>query len=382
MKKTNLKIFPLLLVLALTSFLLFGACSSDSGTEETIESVDITPSNLSWSINIVGESATNPNGNGSGIILIKASAKNAVRYGFKFDNNPETENTTGEIQHTFIKEGVNNYTVRIAAYSSTDGIISISKVIPVLVAVEEEQIENQGLVWADEFNDDGSVSNSNWFSETVPPNNGSWFNAEQQHYTDRMDNAYVSDGTLKIVAKKEIYTAFNSTKSYTSARLNSKFAFTYGRIEVRAKLPDDGGTWPAIWTLGSNLDTIGWPFCGEIDIMEHVGNNIGGISSAIHTPSSNGNTINIGRIDIPSATTEFHVYAVDWSAEKMDFYVDDTLYYTYNPTIKNSDTWPFDSNQFILLNIAMGGTLGGNIATNFESGTMEIDYVRVYQGGS
>ncbi|MDB4293022.1 glycoside hydrolase family 16 protein [Maribacter sp.] len=357
------------------------ACSNDTNAIDTLMAQAILPTNLTWSVQVVGSNTNKPNGDGSGKILCKASAVNAVRYGFKFDDELEVENTTGELEHTFKKNGVNNYTVRVSAYSSTDDLLSVSKTIQVLVAAGEveEQTQSSGLIWSDEFDDNGPVSDQKWFSEIVPPNNGSWFNNEVQHYTNRTDNAYVSEGTLKIVAKKEGYTAFNSTKNYTSARLNSRFAFTYGRIEVRAKLPAGGGTWPAIWTLGSNITSIGWPFCGEIDIMEHVGNNIGGISSAIHTPSSNGNTINIGRIDIPDATTAFHVYTVDWTAEKMDFYVDDTLYYTYNPAAKDSSTWPFDADQFILLNIAMGGTLGGNIATDFNQAIMEIDYVRVYK---
>ena len=353
------------------------SCSGEDPMSEVVEN-EIVPINLTWSITILGADENNLNGDGSGIVLFKVSAINAVRYSFKFGNNKVLESTNGEQEFTFTEVGINDYDINILAYSSTDNVISISKTVSVLVSgsVQENKV---ALIWSDEFNNDGSVSSSNWFSEIVPPVNGGWFNAEQQHYTDRTDNAYISNGTLKIIAKKEVYTAFNSTKNYTSARLNSEFTFTYGRIEVRAKLPEGGGTWPAIWTLGTKLNTIGWPSCGEIDIMEHVGNNIGGISSAIHTPSSHGNTVNVGRIDIPDATTEFHVYKVDWTAEKMDFYVDDTLYYSYNPELKNSSTWPFDSDQFILLNIAMGGTLGGAIATDFNQAILEIDYVRVYQ---
>lgn len=360
-------------------FAIIGACSSGDDAVEEAMVTDVVPTNLSWSIKVVGSSTNTPNGDGTGVIQCKASAKNAVRYGFKFDDEAELENTSGELEYRFKKNGVHNYTVRVSAYSVTGNLISVSKIVQVIVADDEEQIQDSGLLWSDEFENNGPVASNKWLAEIFPPNNGSWFNNEEQHYTDRMDNAYVSDGTLKIVAKKEVYTAFNSTKNYTSARLNSTFAFTYGRIEVRAKLPEGGGTWPAIWTLGSNLNTVGWPFCGEIDIMEHVGNKIGAISSALHTPSSNGNTINIGRIDIADATSEFHVYAVDWSADKMDFFVDETLYYTYAPEIKNSSTWPFDANQFILLNIAMGGTLGGNIAAEFDHAVMEIDYVRVYR---
>jgi beta-glucanase (GH16 family) len=363
-------------------FMLVATMSScSSGDVAFVESMetDILPTNLTYSIKVVGSDTNTPNGNGSGLILCKASAVNAVRYGFKFDDQSEVENTTGELEYTFTKTGVNNYTVRLTAYSSTGNIISVSEVVPVFVGDVDAEAKTPGLIWADEFNIDGPITAEKWLAETVPPNNGGWFNNEQQHYTDRMDNAFVSNGTLKIVAQREVYTAFNSTKNYTSARLNSKFAFTYGRIEVRAKLPAGGGTWPAIWTLGANITSVGWPSCGEIDIMEHVGNNVGKVSSAIHTPSSNGNTVNVEFLNIENATIDFHVYVLDWTTDKMDFYVDDKLFYTYNPPNKNNATWPFDANQFILLNIAMGGTLGGNIATEFNQATMEIDYVRVYQ---
>tara|TARA_R110002051_G_scaffold42821_1_gene87514 strand:- start:645 stop:1754 length:1110 start_codon:yes stop_codon:yes gene_type:complete len=348
------------------------ACSSSDSTAEPIEEA-LVPTNLELSITIVGADANNPNGDGSGLIQCTATATNAVRYGFKVGNQAEQESINGVFDYKFTTSGDNNTVISVFAYSSSGDEISDFKAITVYVS------DQSGLVWADEFDSEGAVLTSNWFSEEVPPQNGSWFNGEQQHYTARTDNAFVSNGTLKIVAKKENYTAYNSTKNYTSARLNSKFAFTYGRVEVRAKLPEGGGTWPAIWTLGSNINTIGWPFCGEIDIMEHVGNNIGRVSAAIHTPSSSGNTVNVGYTTVPDATTAFHVYAIDWTADKIDFYVDDILYYTYNPSTKNSNTWPFDENQFILLNIAMGGNLGGNIATDFSQATMEIDYVRVYQ---
>ena len=369
----------MLMPLQLVLLLLLASCSSDSNAIDEPMEKALLPTSLSWSIKVVGSDTNNPNGDGSGMVVCEASAKNAVRYGFKFDNEEEQFSSTGVFEYAFTQGGTNNYDISISAFSKSEDVISVSKNVTIFVNGEEERAEESGLIWADEFNVDGSVSEEKWFSEIVPPNNGSWFNNEVQHYTDRIDNAYISDGTLKIAAKKEGYTAFNSTKSYTSARLNSKFSFTYGRIEVRAKLPEAGGTWPAIWTLGSNITSVGWPSCGEIDIMEHVGNNVGAISSALHTPSSNGNTVNIGRIDIPDATTAFHVYAVDWTAEKMDFYVDDTLYYTFNPEVKNSSTWPFDANQFILLNIAMGGTLGGNIDTDFNEAIMEIDYVRVFK---
>jgi beta-glucanase (GH16 family) len=230
------------------------------------------------------------------------------------------------------------------------------------------------------------LDSNKWHHQTVIPNGWSWFNGEQQHYTDRMENSYISDGTLKIVAQKEQFTDQGVTKQYTSARLNSKFAFTYGRVEVRAKMPIGHGTWPAIWMLGKNITergaywetqgygTTSWPACGEIDIMEHWGSNLNNISSAMHTPSSHGGTINKGSQYISTATTAFHIYTLDWTAERMVFAVNGVEHYTYEPTEKTPDTWPFDADQFLLLNVA----IESGIDANFSASAMEVDYVRVY----
>ncbi|MDP5229064.1 MAG: glycoside hydrolase family 16 protein, partial [Cellulophaga sp.] len=123
----------------------------------------------------------------------------------------------------------------------------------------------------------------------------------------------------------------------------------------------------------------GWPACGELDIMEHVGNNPNEILAAIHTPSSFGNTVNKGSTTIPNVSTEFHVYSINWSANQISFLVDDEIYYTYNPANKTLQNWPFNADQFLIMNIAMGGTLGGTIDSSFSASTMEVDYVRVYQ---
>ena len=261
------------------------------------------------------------------------------------------------------------------------------------------QQSSYALVWSDEFDDDGTtyisgvdnpIDYSKWFHQTILPNGypfgWSWYNDELQHYTNRIENSYVSDGTLKIVAKKETFNDQGHTKQYTSARLNSKFAFTYGVIEIRAKLPTGYGTWPAIWTLGKNINepggywqqqygSVSWPACGEIDIMEHWGKNQNFIQSAMHTPSSHGATVNHGGRPIPTVSSQFHVYKLEWTAEKMIFSVDDIEHYTYNPAEKNDDTWPFDNDQYILLNIAIESV----IESGFTSSAMEIDYIRVYQ---
>lgn len=230
------------------------------------------------------------------------------------------------------------------------------------------------------------VNTSKWFHQTQLPNGHAWFNNEQQHYTDRTTNAHVSAGTLKIVAKKEAFTDQGKTKQYTSARLNSKFAFKYGRVEVRAKLPSGAGTWPAIWTLGKNIKesgaywqtqghgTISWPGCGEIDIMEHWGSRANFVQSAMHTISSSGDTVNKGGQAIATATTDFHIYAMNWSAESIVFSVDDKVHYRYQPRKKNSRTWPFDQEQYLILNLA----IESDIYSSFNSAQMEIDYVRIY----
>lgn len=245
------------------------------------------------------------------------------------------------------------------------------------------------LVWSDEANGSGAIDTSKWFHQTLLPNGSSWFNGEQQHYTDRLANSYQNNGFLTIVARKENFTDQGVTKNYTSARLNSKFTFTYGRVEVKAKLPEGSGTWPAIWTLGKNITENGgfwsanygtttWPACGEIDIMEHWGHNPNYIQSALHNTSSFGNTINHGGIMATSVANNFHLYAMEWTADEIKFSVDSVVFYVYNPQPKNIANWPYDQDQYLLLNIAMGSSWF-SIDPFFNSSKMEIDYVRIYQ---
>lgn len=243
------------------------------------------------------------------------------------------------------------------------------------------------LVWSDEFDVNGAIDSSKWFHQTQLPNGGSWYNNEIQHYTNRVANSFVENGQLKIVAKKEAFTAQGVTKQYTSARLNSKFAFKYGKVEIRAKLPSGVGTWPALWMLGKNINedgaywdqkgfgTTGWPACGEIDIMEHWGSNQNYVQSAIHTPSSFGGTVNVGGQLIPTVSSAFHIYTFVWTPQKLVFSVDNVPHYTYSPDVKDAKTWPFDAAQYLLLNFA----IQQSIAPSFASGSMDIDYVRVYQ---
>jgi beta-glucanase (GH16 family) len=247
------------------------------------------------------------------------------------------------------------------------------------------------IVWSDEFNTAGAIDDSKWFHQTQLPAGGNWYNDEVQHYTNRIENSFVEGGNLNIVAIKEVFTDQNETKQYTSARLNSKFAFTYGRVDVRAKMPFGEGTWPAIWTLGKNINedggfwdnefgSVNWPICGEIDIMEHGLGEINHVNAALHTscPGCSGNTINFRSITLNDVANEYHIYSMNWSPDKIVFLIDDVGFYTYNPAVKDIGTWPFTEDQYLLLNIAMGG-VSGEIDPNFEQSSLIIDYVKVYQ---
>jgi len=244
------------------------------------------------------------------------------------------------------------------------------------------------LVWSDEFEGSGKIDTEKWFLQTQLPPGGSWWGGIIQHYTDSEENTYLKDGYLNLVAKKQKLTDQGETKNYTSARLNSKFAFTYGKIEIRAKLPSGHGTWPAIWMLNTNIDEDGaywdlqgygkvkWPHCGEIDILEHWGKNQDYVSSALHNGSSYGGYVkNVGGQTVNNAYSEFHIYTFEWTAEKMTFSIDGKPHYKYHPKVKNAKTWPYDSDYYLILNIA----IEPDIDPNFTESTMVVDYIRVYQ---
>jgi len=247
--------------------------------------------------------------------------------------------------------------------------------------------EDLTLIWSDEFDYEGSPDIDKWHHQTIAPNNGGWWNGELQHYTDRLENSSVNNGTLKIKAKKEQYEFDDSSKSYTSARLNSKFSFRYGRIDVRAKLPKGAGTWPAIWTLGANINEIGnyfgdqfgnvgWPACGEIDIMEQNGWNKNNVIGHLHWEDNSGQYKNQGGTkSIENSYDEFHTYSLVWDSSKISILLDDNTFFSMANTSNN----PYDNDHYLLLNIAVGGNLGGDVPSNFSEEIMEIDYVRIYQ---
>ena len=322
---------------------------------------------------------------------------------------PGTANTWSDINFDFsnaIESGTGNVVSAMGQYSrvtvfidygvNTAGTYLIDEINNGAVAVPPNPIDvvYTDLVWYDEFNTAGTnnpIDATKWFHQTQLPSGGNWYNGEQQHYTNRLDNSYVENGFLNIVAKREAFTDQGVTKQFTSARLNSKYAFTYGRVDVRAKLPFGDGTWPAIWTLGKNINedggywdstygTTNWPLCGEIDIMEHGLGALNHVSAALHTNcvGCSGNTRNFQSTTLQDVANDFHVYSMNWSPQQITFLIDDQPFYTYNPVIKDVNTYPFYEDQYFLLNIAMGGVAGA-IDPNFVQSSMVIDFVRVYQ---
>ena len=316
-----------------------------------------------------------------------SSQNNWTALSFDFSNATYTSNGTSiDATGTY-----NRLTIFIDLGVNTSGTYLIDTINDGSEVTDPNEIDiiYTDLVWADEFDTNGAIDAAKWHHQTQLPQGGSWYNGEVQHYTNRIENSSVKNGFLDITAIKENFTDQGQTKQYTSARLNSKFAFTYGRVDVRAKLPFGDGTWPAIWTLGKNINedggfwdsqygTAGWPACGEIDIMEHGLHPTNQVSVAIHTPSSYGSTVNTSIQPLADVANDFHVYSMNWSPDQITFLIDGVGFYTYNPAVKNDDTWPFYLEQYLLLNIAMGGN-GGAIDSNFSQSSMVIDYVRVYQ---
>lgn len=327
---------------------LFAACGKESvpGNTNTI------PTNLV----VTGVVSTDNSGN----VAFTATATNAVSYDYDYGNGIYKTVPNGIVTYKYPASGT--YTVNVVAKSSSGQTISKSIQITVTVAM--------ALVWSDEFNTDGAPDASKWGYDLGA---GGWGNGELQYYTNRSENATVLGGSLKIKMIKGDF----SGSPYTSARLLSKnkYAFTYGKVEARAKLPTGRGTWPAIWMLGSNISTVSWPACGEIDIMEHVGNDQDRIYGTLHYPARYGGNADGASKVIPNVSTEFHIYSLEWSATSIKIFTDGQLIHS----VANSTSIPFNHDFFLILNVAMGGAFGGNVDPAVNSATMEIDYIRVYQ---
>ena len=237
------------------------------------------------------------------------------------------------------------------------------------------------LIWSEEFDYTGFPDSTKWSYDTEG-NVYQWGNNEAQYYTSgRKENAWVSDGVLRITALKEPMEG----RSYTSARLitKGKGDWLYGRFEIRAKLPTGRGTWPAIWMLPTDWEYGDWPKSGEIDIMENVGYDPDTIVVSSHTEKYNHaiGTQKNAKIACPDCYKAFHVYALEWEEDEYRLYVDDQLYFTFKNEGTGYEVWPYDKRFHILLNLAIGGNWGGQkgIDDSLFPHVFEIDYVRVYK---
>lgn len=338
---------------------------SGSNDDPMIGPGDIIPSNLSVNVNVRGKDGNNLYGDGSGVVNFTATASNAVKYGFIIDNKTEQQSATGSYQYTFNNiEGVENHEIKVLAYSITDNSINTIQTVPVAF------YNGTPPSWADEFFENGAPNSMNWTYDIGTGTNG-WGNNELQTYTNSPENVIVADGVLKIIAKSD------GSGGYTSARIKSEnlFEFTYGTVEVRAKLPASAGTWPAIWMLGANFDQVSWPTCGEIDIMEQKGWDKNKVLGTCHW-SNNGNYAGYGlETSIANASSNFHLYKLEWTeGGTIRIFLDNIEYFV----MTTNSSMPFNADFFFILNVAMGGNLGGNIDAGFTEDTMEIDYIRVY----
>ena len=373
MKKITF-IFNLSVLVLLTAYGCSSSDSEDINNPNNNNNNTVIPTNLVVSLDIQGQDANNPNGDGSGVLNLSATATNAVRYGFKVGTADEVDSPSGNFTYTVNTQGLNQFPVTIYAYSTSEN--SISKIQNITIFVEANDSGNGGsgnndvLVWSDEFNGSGAINTNNW---TYEIGGGGWGNQEVQSYTNSLNNVYKENGILKIKVIKE------SNNSYTSGRIitKNKFDFKYGRVDIRAKLPTIAGTWPALWMLGANINSVSWPSCGEIDIMEQFEDK-SYVQSTCHWQSSSTTDYAPVSYGLPvdlNTPTEFHVYSLIWAEGSVKTLLDGNQFYAMN----TNSNMPFDANFFFIFNVAMGGTNGGTIDPNFTNDAMEVDYIRVYQ---
>jgi len=271
-----------------------------------------------------------------------------------------------------------NLNIKIKTLSVLCTMLLVSAITFYSCSTDETQTVStfENLILEDNFDVDGAPDSSLWGYDIG--GNG-WGNNELQYYTDRAENVKVENGMLHITALQEDYEG----SGYTSARILTKGLYkkTYGRYEARIKLPWGKGLWPAFWLLGGDIDQVGWPQCGEIDVMEYVGQEPTIIHGSVHGPGYSGGsaitksyTLENDRFD-----TDFHIFGIEWGPDYINFYVDDVLYNQITPDDVTGD-WVYDHDFFIILNLAVGGDFVGspNENTVFPQ-TMLVDYVRVYQ---
>lgn len=357
------------------TLLAFIFCLSCSDSDDNVPTA---PSNLVLNTSVSQD--------GSGEVEIKVSATGAVEY--QIDPGEEGAeiiiSTTGVETHSYSTSG--DYTIKVTALSASGESISSFRDISIVVIDSNGTLggyetpmtyAGYDLVWSDEF--DGTTLSSDWTHEIGTGSNG-WGNNELQYY--KAENTKVADGYLTITAKNESF----GGKGYTSSRIitQGKKSFKYGRIDIRAILPQGQGLWPALWMLGSNFSTVGWPYCGEIDIMEMIGGQgrENEVFGTLHWDNAGSYACTCGqgyyKLSSGIFANEFHVFSLVWDANAIKWYVDDNLYNTISITPSNLEE--FQKEFFFIFNIAVGGNLPGspNTTTVFPQ-QMIVDYVRVFQ---
>jgi beta-glucanase (GH16 family) len=274
--------------------------------------------------------------------------------------------------------------VLLICASSAAGVFVVAVATSASAAHLQTANANWVLTWSDEFDaPDGSAPDpKKWTTET---GGDGWGNKELEYYTASRKNSRIEKGNLVIEAQKEKFTGPDGvTHDYTSARLKTDKLFTqkYGKFEARIRIASGQGMWPAFWMLGDDISTVGWPACGEIDIMENVGAEPTRILGSLHGPGFSGANPLHAPYVVPSGNVadEFHVFAVEWEPEEIRFYVDGHLYETHTPSdLPPNARWPFDHPFYLILNVAVGGNWPGSpdASTKFPP-QMLVDYVRVY----
>lgn len=265
------------------------------------------------------------------------------------------------------------FLVKATAVVSTIAMCSTMLAVTPKMEVKAAATSKSTLVWSDEFNGN-SIDSSKWTLETGTGSWG-WGNNEQQYYTNRSKNVSVHDGALHITALKESYNG----SDYTSARLKTqdKFYFKYGHVEARLAIPSGDGMWPAFWALGQDINSVGWPKCGEIDIMEAI-NDENKVYGTTHW--DNNGHVNYGNSSSTFDITKYHVYTLDWDDQYIRMYVDGKKYNEIYIGGNSGSTDELHKSMFLLLNVAVGGEWPGyNIDNGQFPQTMKVDYIRVYQ---
>lgn len=365
--------YGLLLVFLLFFSLTFCTKENNPGNEGD-------PSNLSIEITSVNHNLKE--------VELLANAQNAVQYQLYIGESAQAadENTNGFFRYTFNDFGMYQITVR--AYGSSGRYIKASKQVEInsgqsndTVSLNNgyftpEEYEGYQLVWQDEFN--ASAINTDFWNFEIGTGNWGWGNNELEYY--RAENAEEADGVLTIEARKENF----SSSNYTSARLTTKGkqSFQYGRIDIRALLPEGKGLWPALWMLGNNISSVGWPDCGEIDIMEMIGGNENIVKGTAHWEYDGAQASSGGSRTLPPGSNNYaeayHVFSLEWDAQFLRWFVDDHQYYELD--ITGADMSEFHQSQFFIFNVAVGGNWPGNPdASTLFPQRMKVDYVRVFQ---